>query len=94
MQISTAEKKLFISRIAKNPEEKKSYHLCPLCALPGQLTATFRTHRGFVSVFIHVVTGWVLTSTLSSCCGQTQILKNKKRLEMKSIHFLLTASKS
>lgn len=52
-----------------------SFHLCSLGVLLGQLTATFRAHCRFVSVFIHIVTGRVLTPTPSSCCRQSQILK-------------------
>lgn len=66
--------------ILQNPhsgrhQEEIRCHLCSLGVLLRQLAATFGAHCRFVSVLIHIVTGWVLTPAPSSCCGQSQILK-------------------
>lgn len=60
--------------------EELSFYLCSLGVLLGQLTATFRANCRFVSVLIYIVTGRVLTPTPSSCCRQSQILKQSAKI--------------
>lgn len=77
------ENRSFRERLASTASLKKKFHLsshsCLLGALLSQLAAAFRTDCRLMSVLIHVVAGWVLTTTSPSCCGQTQILREQSR---------------
>lgn len=77
-EVKRSEKQLEIKVILQYVKEI-CFHLCSFGVPLRQLTATFRAHCRFVSVFIHIVTEWVLTATPASSCRQPQILREERR---------------